>query len=274
LYESFPKAASHYSYDQGWFERLLAIEDRHFWFRARNKVIATVVSQITANLAPGYRVLEVGCGTGNVLRVLEQTCTNGVVMGMDLFTEGLQYARRRTTCQMVQADIHAPPFTTQFHLISLFDVLEHLQDDMQVLRNVHTMLAQGGILLLTVPAHPSLWSYFDEASHHCRRYRVSKLESKLNNTGYQIEYLTQYMVSIFPLVWLGRRLKSLIDRRSSGSVDRTNALAQAELHITPVANGLLAFLLAQEARLIARRRRLPIGTSILAIARRDRATDR
>ena len=269
MYELFPKAALHYGYDPGWFAQLQAIEDRHFWFRARNKVIAIVVSQITANLAPGYRVLEVGCGTGNVLRFLEQTCKNGVVTGIDLFAEGLQYARRRTTCQVVQADINAPPFATQFHLIGLFDVLEHLPDDMQVLRNVHTMLAPGGILLLTVPAHPSLWSYFDEGSHHCRRYRVSNLESKLNNTGYQIEYLTQYMVSIFPLLWLGRRLKSLIDRRPSGSADRTDALARAELRITPVANGLLAFLLAPEARLIARRRRLPMGTSLLAIARKE-----
>jgi SAM-dependent methyltransferase len=269
LYKPFPKAASHYGYNPEWFVQLQAIEDRHFWFRTRNKVISIVVSQITANMAPGYRVLEVGCGTGNVLRLLEQTCKNGVVMGIDLFAEGLQYARRRTTCQVVQADIHAPPFATQFHLIGLFDVLEHLPDDMQVLRNMHTMLAQGGILLLTVPAHPSLWSYFDEASRHCRRYQVSNLESKLNNTGYQIEYLTQYMVSIFPLLWLGRRLKSLIDRRPSGSADRTDALARAELGITPVANGLLAFLLALEARLIARRCRLPIGTSLLAIARKE-----
>ena len=157
----------------------------------------------------------------------------------------------------------------QFHLIGLFDVLEHLPDDMQVLRDVHTMLAQDGVLLLTVPAHPSLWSYFDEASHHCRRYRLGELRSKLNNTDYQVEYLTQYMASIFPVVWLGRRLKSLIDRRPSGSADRTNALARAELRITPVANGLLAFLLAPEARLIARRRRLPMGTSLLAIARKE-----
>ena len=91
----------HCSYDRAYFEPLFAIEDRHFWFRTRNKVIATVVSQITANLVPGYRVLEVGCGTANVLRVLEQACPHGMVMGMDLFSEGLQYARRRTTCPLV-----------------------------------------------------------------------------------------------------------------------------------------------------------------------------
>ena len=69
---------------------LFAIEDRHFWFRARNRIISTLVKQITAALSPGYRVLEVGCGTGNVLCVLQQVCTGGAVVGLDLFEDGLK----------------------------------------------------------------------------------------------------------------------------------------------------------------------------------------
>ena len=261
--------AVHRSYDPDFFAPLFAIEDRHFWFRARNQVISTLASQIAAGLALGYRVLEVGCGTGNVPRVLEQACPRGVVMGMDLFAEGLQYARRRTSCPLVQGDMHTPPFGTQFDLIGLFDLLEHLSDDMQVLRDLHAMLSPEGTLLLTVPAHPSLWSYFDEASHHCRRYEPAELESKLIRAGYQIEYLTQYMASIFPLVWLGRRLATLIDRRRTSDADHTDDLAARELRIVPVFNDFVALLLAQEARVIARHRSLPIGTSLLAIARRD-----
>ena len=259
----------HRSYDRAYFEPLFTIEDRHFWFRARNRVIATVLGQITANLAPGYRVLEVGCGTGNVLRILEQGCPHGTVMGMDLFAEGLQYARRRTNSLLVQGDIHTPPFLTQFDIIGLFDVLEHLQDDMQVLNDLRTMLVDEGVLLLTLPAHPSLWSYFDEASHHCRRYNLVDLEAKLNSTGYHVEYLTQYMASTFPLFWLWRKRKLPGNRRPDVSANTTGDLVSAELRITPVVNGLLAFLLEQEARVIARRRRLPIGTSLLVIARKE-----
>jgi len=257
------------SYDPTYFAPLFAIEDRHFWFRARNRVISTLVRQITAGLSSGYWVLEVGCGTGNVLRVLEQACPDGVVVGIDLFAEGLQYARQRTSCPLLQGDMHAPPFGTQFDLIGLFDLLEHLPDDMQVLRDVHAMLASGGTLLLTVPAHPSLWSYFDEASRHCQRYELAELRNKLIRTGYRIEYLTQYMASIYPLVWLGRRLTAMIDRRPTGDADRTHDLASSELRIMPVVNDLLAWLLAQEARVIARRRSLPIGTSLLAVARKE-----
>src|SRR6059036_3246571 len=93
------------SYDPAWFARLADIEDRHFWFRARNEVIAALARQITRGLEPGYRVLEVGCGTGNVLRFLEKACPQGTVIGMDLFGEGLAFARRRTKCPLVQGDM-------------------------------------------------------------------------------------------------------------------------------------------------------------------------
>src|SRR5438552_6027281 len=86
-----PSDAPHESYSADCFAPLFAVEDRHFWFRARNQVIAAALGGVVAGLAPGYRVLEAGCGTGNVLRVLRQSCTRGSVVGMDLFPDGLRY---------------------------------------------------------------------------------------------------------------------------------------------------------------------------------------
>lgn len=269
LIEHPSRPVAYRSYDPARFARLFAVEDRHFWFRARNHIIASLVSQITASLSPGYRVLELGCGTGNTLRVLEQACTHGMVVGMDLFADGLQYARRRVSCPLVQGDVHRPPFGIQFDLIGLFDVLEHLPDDIQVLHDLHAMLMSAGVLILTVPAHPSLWSYRDDVAHHFRRYKLTELKSKLVCTGYRVEYLTQYMASILPLVWVGRRLASLFDRYSVGDISRARGLDARELRITTVVNDLLALLLAQEARVITRRRQLPIGISLLALARKD-----
>ena len=135
------------------------------------------------------------------------------------------------------------------------------------------MLAQDGVLVVTVPAHPSLWSYFDEASGHCRRYELAELEAKLSSTGYKVEYVTHFMMTILPLIWLRRRLNS--PSRLCGRADPAQAsqLAQGELRIMPVLNNFLTFLLSAEARLIVRRRRLPAGTSLLAVARRSAATD-
>jgi SAM-dependent methyltransferase len=222
----------------------------------------------------GFRVLEAGCGTGNVLRVLEQTCSRGMVIGMDLFYEGLNYARQRTSCHLVQGDIVWPPFDKNFDLICLFDVLEHLPDDMHVLLNIRRMLSEDGFLALTVPAHPSLWSYFDEASHHCRRYELGELKSKLVGAGYTVEYMTHYMATSYPLVWLGRKLRSQNRQQGACDIDSAKALASTELRVIPLVNSLLYWLSSVEVSLIARRWRLPMGTSLLAVARKKWVADR
>lgn len=257
------------SYDPAFFQLLFEVEDRHFWFRSRNGIIAAWVKRLTRELTTGFRVLEVGCGTGNVLRVLDQVCPNGTVVGMDLFAEGLKYAQQRTSAALVQGDMHHSPFASQFDIIGLFDVLEHLPDDRQVLRDLKGMLRENGILLLTVPAHPGLWSYFDEVSHHCRRYQPDELKHKLVETGYDVEYITQYMMSIFPLVWIGRHISALrkrgFSRQSGVSIEE---LATQELHPVPIVNEVLSRLLDTEGRWLARGHTLPLGTSVLAVARR------
>ena len=249
-------------YDPTHFARLVAVEDRHFWFRARNRILSLLARQAVAEFAAGYRVLEVGCGDGNVLRFLEEACPDGVVVGMDYFLEGLVYARGRCSCPLVQGDLKMPPFGKTFHLIGIFDVLEHLPDDRQVLRDLWRVLDAQGRLLLTVPADPGLWSAFDEASGHCRRYRIAELEQKLTECGYQVEYLTPYMAGIYPLVWLSRRFS-----KSSGAGDTARAV-ERDLQVIPVLNGVLSAVLSQEIRWIRRRRKLPIGTSLLAVARK------
>jgi 2-polyprenyl-3-methyl-5-hydroxy-6-metoxy-1,4-benzoquinol methylase len=252
------------SYDPACFDALAQVEEKHFWFRARTQVISTLVRQITAGLAPGYRVLEVGCGTGNILRALKQACPAGSVTGMDLHAQGLAYARRRSPCGLLQGDIHAAPFGSAFDVIGAFDVLEHLLDDVPVLRDLAAMLKPGGALVVTVPAHPYLWSYFDEYSHHCRRYTRAELQQKLEAAGYHIEYLSEYMAAILPMVWLGRRMAS---GGTSAAPDSATRLAGRDLRVVPVVNGALAWLLSQEARWVGQRWRMPFGASMVALAR-------
>lgn len=265
----YPMLSTKSGYDPSFFRALAEIEDRHFWYRGRGQVIAKLVTQVATSLAPGCRVLEVGCGTGSVLRRLEQACPQAMVVGVDLFADGLRYARQRTACSLVQGDITALPFAAGFELIGLFDVLEHLPDDLRVLRDLHALLASDGALLLTVPAHPRLWSYFDLASHHSRRYESAELAEKLRATGYRVEYLTQFMASLFPVMWLSRRVADWLERGRAGDAARTQQLVARELRIIPGINELMVWLLRLELGWIARRRRLPIGTSLLAIARKD-----
>lgn len=266
-------AVEHDSYDPHYFEPLYQIEERHFWFRSRNKVIGELVKQLVSEYDSNYAVLEVGCGTGYVLQELNAICQHGSVIGTDLFVEGLEYARRRSDALLVQSDLNQSPFGIRFDLIGLFDVIEHIPDDIAVLETLHNMLSddQRSRLFITVPAHPTLWSYFDVASHHCRRYTVEELQGKLQDSGYEVEYISEYQMCIYPLVWLGRRLSAFFSQFSKDydSSEKSDRLAKNELKILPLVNELLAIVLGFEAILIRKRLKLPVGTSLLAIARKS-----
>lgn len=252
-------------YDPYFFDRLAQIEDRHFWFCARNRLIFELARKISSALKPCDLVLEIGCGTGNVLRALEAAFPNGRLVGLELWLEGLKHARTRSSALLVQADIGNLPFGKLFDLVGMFDILEHITEDQEALRLVHNTLRPGGKLLLTVPAHQSLWSYFDEAAHHCRRYSTHEIRQKLLEAGFQVEFLSQFMACIFPLVWIFRRMRGL--RKESDS-DTARLRTQDEFRIVPIVNWILTVLLTLEARWVAHGHHLPVGTSLVVIARR------
>ena len=253
-------------YDPTVYEPLMKVEDHHFWFRARNRVIAAMAGRLAARLDPGYRVLEVGCGTGNVLRALTDACPGGTLIGMDLFGDGLRFARARLPrALLVRGDAMHPPFAERFEIVGMFDVLEHLEDDLGVLRALRALLTPRGKLLLTVPAGRSLWSYFDEASRHVRRYELGELEAKLIATGYEVDFVSPYMGILQPLLWAGRRLAAG-GRNPESDPETTRRLFDRELAVNPVAGKGLELVLRLERPWLLRGRRLPIGSSLLAIA--------
>ncbi len=264
------RQAADVTYDPDWFDLLERVEDRHFWFAARRKVVGALAAQAMTSATGRPWVMEIGCGNGGLLDTLCKACPTARVIGTDLYREGLDHARRRrSTAHLLQSDLRAPPFAGTFQLIGLFDVLEHIPDDRGVLRCVHELLAPGGAMLLTVPAHTFLWSYFDEVSHHQRRYGLSSLKTLIGDAGFRIEYVSQFMGPLFPLMWLTRRLARL--RPGGGAATESDtARAAGELRIVPGFNAVMNALLTMESRFIARRAVLPIGTSLVALARKDR----
>ena len=257
--------ASSSGYDPTFFAKLNKLEESHFWFRARRRAVGTLLCQLTSQFPIGYKVLELGCGNGGMLKLLKQSCPAGKVYGMDLFREGLKYAALRSDCPLVQGDVLQPPFSQELHLVGMFDVLEHIQQDVQVLKSIHKMLVPGGAVCITVPAHMSLWSYFDKAAHHARRYTFIELRQRLLEAGFDVEYETEFMSWIFPFVWLGRRIN-----RYRSRFDSSNAaeLTETDFRVFPGLNGLLDRALAGESELIRNRRRISIGVSLLAVGRK------
>ena len=255
-------APSHAAYDPGFFAQLVYAEDRHFWFRHRNRLLAAALGPIVRELDAPYRVLEIGCGTGNTLRVLEQVCRGASLTGTDPFDEALAIARHRVRCTLVRAEVERLDLPGAFDLIGAFDVLEHIEDDVAAVRQLRSKLAAHGRLVLTVPAHQHLWSYADEAAHHYRRYSVAQLRTTLEGAGYVVEYLTPFMSWVYPLMWVKRRMAG----RARQPSEKAFALTLHDLRVIPVVNPLLLGLLAIELPMVRRRQVLPVGTSLLAVA--------
>src|SRR5689334_25372807 len=176
-------------YDPAYFEAVAAVERRHFWFLARGRVLRTALAPLAATLPADARVLEIGCGTGNTLRVLEDSCPKATIVGMDLFADGLRFAKTASRAHLLQGRIETPPFRTRFHLIGLFDVLEHLEHDEEALRAIHRLLEPGGHLVITVPAGPHLWSDVDVVAHHWRRYARAELIDRIERAGFALSYV-------------------------------------------------------------------------------------
>lgn len=162
-------------------------EKRHFWFQGRNMVIRSIIKSSFPG-HKGKRFLEVGCGTGYVLAALARM--GFVVTGLDMHPEGLAYARRRVpkAALMTKSLANFRP-KTLFDAVGAFDVIEHIAEDSKALSQCAKLLRKGGMLYLTVPARPELWSVYDDISGHKRRYTISALASLVRQSGYDIVYI-------------------------------------------------------------------------------------
>ncbi len=145
------------------------VEERHWWHASRNAVIERA-------LAPWRRrrglatLVEVGCGTGFVLRHLERM--GFAVAGIDMQIDGLRIAAARTEAPLVRTGAGRIPFVDPVDVVALCDVLEHAEEE-PLLASCRDALRPGGVLLVTVPARPSLWSLEDVLVGH-RRYRTAR----------------------------------------------------------------------------------------------------
>jgi SAM-dependent methyltransferase len=238
------------------FALIARYEDRHFWFRARNAVIVAALRRYL----PGLRtLLEVGCGTGVVLAAIRQAFPQIQLTGTELSAGGLGLAARRVPgVRMIQMDARRMPYESEFDVIGAFDVLEHVEDDEAVLAGMRRGLTRGGGIVVSVPQHPWLWSGVDDYSHHFRRYTRSELVGKIRAAGFTVEHVTSFMTLVLPAMVLSR-----LAARDAASLDPA-----AELKVGWLTNTVCGALCACELRPVASGWSLPVGGSLLAIARK------
>jgi SAM-dependent methyltransferase len=249
-------------FDPHHFPALAAIEGEHFWFATRREVVRDALRDTVPDL-DRRALFDVGCGSGGLLEFLG---ASGVPLAgaCDAHPESLALVRGRVAAPLLLVDEgRLPPFAPGYSLLSLFDVLEHIDDDLGTLRLLFEVLEPGGVLVLTVPAHPFLFDEMDTIAHHRRRYRRPELGRKLRAAGYRVLRLSHFMAPLVPLVALRWLVRALPGRRSAQQRRRV------ELAVTPVLNGVARAVLRLERPLV-RAGLLPFGSSLIAVAQRPR----
>lgn len=242
------------------FEHLASVESGNFWFRARNQMIVDAISN---HLPNATNMLEIGCGTGFVLDGIRRAFPNLVLTGSEIFVEGLDVARKRVPdAQLLQMDARRIPFRDEFDLVGAFDVIEHIEEDERVLSEILGALRPGGVVLVTVPQHPFLWSELDEIACHQRRYRRGEMEAKLRATGFEVLMTTSFVSFLLPVLAVAR-----LRRRTA-----TAGNPSRELELPRWLNASLYGVLALERHLINWGVRFPVGGTRLVVARKQAAS--
>lgn len=198
------------------FELHARLESDHWWFRARREILWTVVTDFVP--PGGDRVLvEVGCGTGGNVAFFSRGYR---CIGIDPAPAAVEAARRLyPQCEFVQglAPRDLPEHARRADLFLMADVLEHVDDDAGLLRDIASRAKPRARLVLTVPADPTLWSSHDVAYGHRRRYEREHLASLLTSVPLRIDVLSYFNSRLYPLVWLVRRAERLLGRDLSGA---------------------------------------------------------
>jgi SAM-dependent methyltransferase len=239
-------------------------EDAHWWFASRTRALFCLLDEQLTDA--GLRVLDVGCGAGNMIHHLTRY---GSVVGIDNNPVPLEIARQRGYDARL-ADARQMPFDDRsFDLVTALDVIEHCEDDAQVLKECHRVCREGGVIAVTVPAFQTLWSSNDVINDHKRRYSRGELQAKLTGAGFQVRRTTYNNFFIFPAaagLILARRKTDTQPQLAAPSADREAYQVEMEPAAPPV-NAILTGVGWLEAAAL-RVANLPFGTSLICVARK------
>ena len=234
---------------------MFRVEQSHWWYTGRRKILADFVEAICRRVTDRRpRILDVGCGTGANLLMLSQF---GDAEGVDVSEDALAFCRERGLEKVKLGAAEELPYQDgTFDLVTAFDVVEHIDDDLAGLREMRRVLRPGGRVLLFVPAFMFLWGLQDDVSNHRRRYRLPELQRVLEQAGFEIERGTYANITFFLPILMMRQLM----RVTGIKTDSENNINVSAL------NGVLGSVLGAESWFL-KRMNLPFGVSGLCVAR-------
>lgn len=242
---------------------LLEMEKKHFWHIGRKEIIISMLKIFISDCTNNVKMLEVGCGNGSVLRYLKKEGID--IEGVDVSLPGLKFCRKQANIPLYQLDVSitALPFISEcYDIVGMFDLIEHINNDQQILEEVYRCCKKNGFLIVTVPANKYLWSYFDIIAGHKRRYSKKEIERKLYKAGFKVEKISFYVFFLFPIIFLMRKLHSLNNRKRNIQINNF-----IEIQTIPLLNSFFLMLMRLEKKILPFIN-LPWGTSLIVVAKK------
>lgn len=246
------------------YQQVFSIQDRHWWGRNRRQLSLDLLKRFGA--AQRCQHIDIGCGTGQNLRLLEALAPSRIV-GVDVSPIALAFARKAgPECQLVRSDINAAlPFPDQtFDVATIFNVLYHswVKSEVAMVKEARRILKSNGLLLVTEPAFPALARQLDVADMAKCRYRLKPFAALLRESGFEVLFASYFTSFGAPIILAMKAMKALTRRRAAS----TDAADVSPMH--PLLDTTFYRLARIEARLLKTALRMPFGTTIICVARR------
>jgi 2-polyprenyl-3-methyl-5-hydroxy-6-metoxy-1,4-benzoquinol methylase len=240
------------------YKQFSELEESHFWFVGRRNIFFDLIDEEIGD-AHDLEILEIGCGAGGMMVPLSRY---GRVTGLDVAPDIIKFCRSRgLQSTLVGSGYDLPVRRQSMDLVALFDTIEHIPDDVAVLRECHATMKRGGLLFVSVPAYQFLYSNNDRVAHHQRRYTRTMLRERITAAGFALTKVSYFNTILFPVI-LPTVLANKVKERFVDVGDKTN-LSKS---YSPTINRALAKVMSSERRVL-RRRNFPFGHSLVAIAR-------
>lgn len=239
------------------FATLFQQEENFWWFRGQRFLLWKILRQIQPETsAAGFSSLDVGCGTGLNLKLLQRF---GPAEGIDLSPQAVEFCAKRGF-KIKRGDVASLPYPeNRFDLITAMGVFYHreVKDDLQGMKEVFRVLKPGGWFIIFDPAMKCLFSNHDLAFQGARRYSRKELLTKLRKAGFQVEQISYLNITIFPFLFLKRKLERLFGSKPCSEVQEIN----------PLFNFILKKIYLAEIRLL-RYFNYPFGVNIFAVGKK------
>ena len=202
----YSKNSSMISYPEDGNQNCMQIEETSYWFEHRNNVI---IEALKKQNNTSKLFFDIGGGNGFVSKRIQDEEMEVVLV--EPGKNGAINAKKRNIDNVICSTLEDAGFKkSSFDSVGLFDVIEHIKNDVAFLKEVHAYLKDDGLVYITVPAYNLLWSNEDNDTGHYRRYTLKKLRRLMSEAGYKITYET-YIFSILPIpIFLFRTIPSFL----------------------------------------------------------------